>query len=481
MLVSEHVNIRTLSTINDKLLVHPNWRQFESSAHDTYAKYHEDMKHVMKLFNAPDEESLITQAFISQSNDRELKDQKKVVEKHVRGILSKYRKEFDAEFDTMIDPFMSDIERDEKRMAKASAWFLVARKSLNTDSKASLAFPWIVTEYLTRLSKKNYDTMIGISREKTVVQQCIHVLDQALKDGQGNECHGDVLVASGSNSSDGQVSNVSSGNVSTSNVPSQNVSNANVSRGRSSSNTSSNQSIKPYQTYPNQASMALHEKIEAARSILVNWLNAQTHLSLQIHKERKERMIQKILDILNGAYTAIKYRSLEAPSIGEFVLITFLKIVKPYLKKAPCDVWAEKSYDFKYPLELTVLITLTKFCRSHDAMCILSPTLKGSPLPKVSASFYMDLRKDLEFKSKVIHMKPTMELVMKHTCGVDCIKSEFDKIGNRDYLRINAYGTKWNLIQLKNIIAQKDFCSFVLNSIQSTFYSHERPTRQEEE
>lgn len=157
------------------------------------------MKHFMKLFNAPDEESLITQAFISQSNNRELKDQKKVVEKHVKNILSKYRKEFDAEFDTMINPFMSDTERDEKRMAKATAWFLLTRKSLDTDSKTSLAFPWIATEYLTRLSKKNFDTMIGTSREKTVVQQCIHVLDQALKDGQGNECHGDLLIANGSN------------------------------------------------------------------------------------------------------------------------------------------------------------------------------------------------------------------------------------------------------------------------------------------
>lgn len=396
---------------------------YEKSAKRSYDRYHDDMSKLVRQFNAIDEESLISQSFISLSSNRELKDMKKVVEKQVKEIIIKYRQEFEEEFDPLRDPFMTDTEREERRMVKASAWFMVARRKLSTDSNASLAFPWIAAEHLAKLSKINMDNVIRVSKENNVVDQCIQVLDQALADG-----HGAVM----SNSKSG-------GRV----LP------------------------KPYKTYPNQEEMSLEDIIEAARGILLNWLDSQTHLGLESHLEKKQEMTLKILDILHEAYLAVKYREVKKPSIGRFIMITFSQIISPYLKKAPCDVWVEKSYDFKYPLELTALITYTKFCRSHDTDCILSPQL-SSPLPKTAASFFMDLRMK-SIKGKVMRTKDHLEVVMEKACGVDKIVSQFDEIGNQMYLRINAYGTKWNLIQLKNIIAQKDFLSFVLNRIETTF------------
>ena len=129
-----------------------------------------------------------------------------------------------------------------------------------------------------------------------------------------------------------------------------------------------------------------------------------------------------------------------------------IQMAKPVLERTSVRGFSHENYEIEKPLNFSFLQSLVKLFRSGDAAHVLTDRF---PMPKSAASFYLGIESKFTDSFEKFNMYQHMYFhkLIRRVAGVDEVESSFENFNRK--VRINAYGFKWNLIQLRMILAQE--------------------------
>lgn len=142
--------------------------------------------------------------------------------------------------------------------------------------------------------------------------------------------------------------------------------------------------------------------------------------------------------------------------MGFLVTQTLMQLARPLFQRSDF-----RPFDYEFQLNFAVLKSLVNLFRSGDTSHILC---KRVSMPKMRASFYLGI--DCKYRDcfeKVNMHKTNFEKILKMITGVDEVLCVFEN--RMKQVRINAFGYKWNLVQLRIVLAQDKFLSLILNKL----------------
>ncbi|RWS08591.1 RNA-dependent RNA polymerase 1-like protein, partial [Dinothrombium tinctorium] len=150
-LFEEIVDLNGLISItyadNTDMLTFPGWERFEDEAESAYFDYRNRIINLQKQYGIESEAVLLSglspklQKYVCGKNERE--DVQMMIRSLVKNIFDDFQYNFDSgEMEIEFDSY------NEKRMAKASAWYLVTKRLNAGNKNPYYGLPWIVSDVL---------------------------------------------------------------------------------------------------------------------------------------------------------------------------------------------------------------------------------------------------------------------------------------------------------------------------------------------
>ncbi|XP_076323276.1 uncharacterized protein LOC143232092 [Tachypleus tridentatus] len=175
-------------TVNEKLecdpdsyLIYPGWEEYLESAKEALEKYSYNLRTVVKMFGVESEGELVSMSITCLSKHlaerNELKNVAVVLENQIKHVFKSLNKEFYREFCDDSKTKTSDncllLEREDKILRKASAWYKVTfeQNKNNVDKTIFYGLPWVVADLLVDIRKKQTAKETKISEKQQLIDK----------------------------------------------------------------------------------------------------------------------------------------------------------------------------------------------------------------------------------------------------------------------------------------------------------------------
>ncbi|CDW60289.1 RNA dependent RNA polymerase family protein [Trichuris trichiura] len=152
-------SVRSFDASVDFDLAYGNWKDFAANAARTYSKYRQLVFSLLSEYGIDNEFQLFSGHFTDlkgrlsrgERDDYSLFTTERIVQMRLKRLIAKFRNQFAREFE--VDS--SELATNEKALAKASAWYMVAyRDRTVVNSRSAFSFGWLMWDLLAVIKER---------------------------------------------------------------------------------------------------------------------------------------------------------------------------------------------------------------------------------------------------------------------------------------------------------------------------------------